>query len=121
MPYRDSEELLTIGYGICVEITGITPGEAEFLLRNRVNVAISECMGSFDWFEGLDPVRQAVVSNMVYNLGINRFKGFKKTIAHIAAGNYGDAATEMLDSKWARQVGRRATELSQMMDTGHWL
>jgi len=34
------------------------------------------------------------------------------------AGEYRRAATEMLDSKWARQVGNRALELAEMMRTG---
>ena len=57
---------------------------------------------------------------MVYNLGLTRFKGFKKTIGFIELGEYDLAATEMLDSKWARQVGKRAIELSHMMKTGSW-
>ena len=31
-----------------------------------------------------------------------------------------EAAAEMLDSRWASQVGRRAHELAAMMRTGRW-
>jgi lysozyme len=38
--------------------------------------------------------------------------------AAIHCGDYSEAAGEMLDSKWARQVGRRAERLSSMMELG---
>ena len=52
---------------------------------------------------------------MAYNLGINSLLGFKNTLATIQAGRYNDAADGMLASKWATQVGDRATRLAKMM------
>jgi lysozyme len=46
---------------------------------------------------------------------------FDKTLALVEAGNYDEAATEMLNSRWATQVGARATRLSQQMRTGQWV
>lgn len=120
MPYRDSEDLLTIGYGICIELTGLTANEADYLLRNRVELAEAECRGAFSWFTNLDLVRQSVIVNMAYNLGLPKLRKFKKTIDHMEHGNYAAAAVEMLDSRWATQVGYRADELSEMMRTGEW-
>jgi lysozyme len=57
---------------------------------------------------------------MIFNLGIARFSAFKKTISLIEEGSYSEAAQEMLDSRWANQVGSRANELSEMMRTGLW-
>jgi len=34
---------------------------------------------------------------------------------HVAHGDWPTAANEMLDSRWARQVGRRATELADII------
>jgi lysozyme len=36
----------------------------------------------------------------------------------VERGDYAGAAHNMLQSKWARQVGRRATRLAAMMRTG---
>ena len=55
---------------------------------------------------------------MVFNLGLSRFRRFRKTIAAIKAGDWEQAAREMLASLWARQVGRRAQELAEMMRRG---
>ena len=43
---------------------------------------------------------------------------FKNTLGHIEAGRYEEASIEMLDSRWANQVGHRAKCLSDMMRTG---
>jgi len=66
----------------------------------------------------LDAVRQRVVIDMAFNIGVPRLTGFKKMWAAIHCGDYEEAALEMMDSKWARQVGRRAKRLSLMMKTG---
>jgi hypothetical protein len=36
-------------------------------------------------------------------------------------GNYREASAEFLDSKWSRDVGGRALELSDMIATGEYL
>ena len=55
---------------------------------------------------------------MVFNMGINRFKHFKKTIYYIKNNDFTKASTEMMDSRWANQVGFRAVKLSSMMKMG---
>jgi lysozyme len=97
---------------------GISEKVAEMLLDNDIADAIKECNQKFPWFDGLNEARTIVVISMVFNMGMPRFLGFRKTIGHIEAGRFGAAADEMLDSRWARQVGRRATELAQMMRDG---
>ena len=63
----------------------------------------------------LNWTRRAVVLDMIFNLGLPRFLKFKKFLTALKSGSYEQAAAEMLDSKWARQVGDRAVELANMM------
>jgi lysozyme len=42
---------------------------------------------------------------------------FQKTLQAIKEERYADAAAEMLDSKWADQVGNRAVALSRAMES----
>lgn len=118
-PYQDSVGVWTVGYGHNCQDKAISKEIAESLLGDDIKDAIHDCQ-TFNWFGGLDEVRTSVVVNMVFNLGLTRFRDFKKTINDIENGDYETASVEMLDSKWARQVGRRATELSEMMRTGEW-
>jgi lysozyme len=55
---------------------------------------------------------------MGFNLGISRLLHFRRMLSALEQGDYQKAAVEMLDSKWARQVGKRATHLNHMMKTG---
>lgn len=117
-PYKDTEGILTVGYGHNLE-QNITEMDAWRLLREDLQTVEND-LHQFGWYRGLDEVRRAVVQNMVFNLGGPRFAKFKKTIGFIETGQYHQASEEMLDSKWANQVGRRATELSYMMRTGQY-
>lgn len=118
-PYRDSVGKLTIGVGRNLDDNGISYEEAMILLDHDIEKA-SQDAESFHWFWGLNEVRQAVVVSMIFNMGLPTFSQFKKTIMCIEMGDYWQAAREMLDSRWAVQVGPRATRLSIMMETGEW-
>ena len=72
------------------------------------------------WFENLDPIRQTVLLDMCFNLGIGGLLKFKDTLKAIETGDYAHASMYMLDSLWAKQVKGRAIRLSQMMLTGNW-
>ncbi|MGN7613921.1 glycoside hydrolase family protein [Magnetococcales bacterium HHB-1] len=117
-PYRCTAGKLTIGVGRNLDDNGISKAEALHLLGNDINRVISELNNSFHWFETLDEIRKRVLIDMAFNLGITTLRRFKRMLRAVEAGNYPLAAKEMLDSRWARQVGRRATKLSQMMSTG---
>ena len=118
-PYLDTENKLTIGYGRNLDDNGISKYEAELMLVRDIEDVYHD-LACFKWIGDLNPPREAVIVDMIFNLGIPKFKGFKKTIAHLAVGDYYLASIEMLDSKWAKQVGYRAIELSHMMKTGEW-
>lgn len=120
-PYKDSVGILTIGYGRNLEAVGISKSEADVLLINDVQTAEAEAKRSFAWFDKLNDVRKDVVISMVFNLGLPRFLEFRKTISALATNDYDRAATEMMDSLWAKQVGGRAYELSEMMRTGEYI
>jgi lysozyme len=117
-PYRCTAGKLTIGVGRNLDDRGITREEAMILLDNSIAECVTELTRAFDWFPKLDPVRQEVLINMAFNLGMDRLGQFKFTLGAISRGDYTQAANRMLQSKWAEQVGRRATELAEMMRTG---
>ena len=119
-PYRDAKSKLTIGVGRNLDDVGITRAEALMLLDNDIATVRRDVTRAFPWFPGLDPVRKDVVLDMVFNLGLPRFRQLTKTIAAIKARNWENAAREMLKSRWANEVGKRATELAAMMERGEY-
>ena len=118
--YKCSAGKLTIGYGHNVEDNPIPEAFADQLLGYDIAGALAECE-RFDWFFDLDDVRRRVIINMVFNLGFNGVSKFKKMISAIEHGDYALAGDEMMDSRWAVQVGRRADELRDQMRAGVYL
>jgi lysozyme len=118
-PYKCSAGKLTIGYGRNLEDCGITEDEANYLFENDFNKAIEDakrlCKEYDIDFEHLSEGRKYVLTDMVFNMGYSRTSKFKKMLTALKNGLYDDAATEMLDSAWAKQVGNRATKLSEIM------
>ncbi len=66
-------------------------------------------------YDELSDIRQRVVCDMVFNLGLTKFLKFKATRNHIEHERFGRAADHMLESKWANQVKGRARMLANMM------
>jgi lysozyme len=98
-------------------VRGISEEEALFLLDNDIKKCVND-VKKFPWFESLDPVRQKVIVDMRFNLGLAGLKKFRKMIGHLEVGAYSKAAEEMKNSKWYHQVGTRARRLVEMMRTG---
>jgi len=119
MLYPDTEGKLTIGIGRNIEDNGISKEEAYYMLENDVWATVNACKSVFPWFDELTEDRQRVVANMVFNMGMHRFLGFIKMIGALKGGDYETASKEMLDSKWARQVGDRAQRLAELMSPEH--
>lgn len=114
-PYRCTSGKLTIGYGRNLEDNGISTAEADSLLNEDIKRCEAECKKALPWFAKLNSTRQGVIVELDFNLGLTRLLGFKKMLAACEQGNYEQAAREMLDSLWARQVGQRAVTLAELM------
>ena len=119
LPYKCPSGHLTIGYGHNLE-HGISIEAAELLLRQDIEIAAKQVKNAFIWWPKLTEARFYVLVDMTFNMGISRLCGFKKMLTAVEQGDYQTAAKEMLASKWAAQVGRRAAELSKIMKKGEW-
>tara|TARA_Y100000114_G_C11722362_1_gene309159 strand:- start:825 stop:1247 length:423 start_codon:yes stop_codon:yes gene_type:complete len=117
--YDDSEGIPTIGVGRNLRDRGLSDDEIDYLLSNDIDIVVRELDNVMPWWKDLDEVRQRVLCDLVFNLGMPRFSGFKKSISYMKQQMWDQAANELLDSKWARQVGKRAERLSEMMRTGN--
>ena len=117
-PYTDTVGKLTIGVGRNLDDVGITSDEAMILLKNDVERTIDSLDRHLDWWRNLNASRQRALISMAFNLGIGGLLKFKKALSAMQEGRWLDAQEEMLNSKWASQVGRRADDLAQIMFTG---
>jgi lysozyme len=116
--YVDSVGIPTIGIGRNLRDRGLSREEAYHLLHNDLEEVSAQLDQRLPWWGRLDDVRQRVLANMCFNLGISGLMQFERTLALTMTGKYEEAADEMLRSKWAAQVGERAVRLSQMLRHG---
>ena len=116
--YNDSKGIPTIGVGRNLRDKGLSLAEAEYLLDNDIRDATSDVVSRIPWSYTLDPIRFEVLVNLSFNLGVAGLLAFAKMLAALEAGRWDDASTELLDSKYAKQVGRRADRLATQIRTG---
>lgn len=116
--YLDTVGKWTAGVGRNISDRAFSEDEIQLMLSNDINLAAKDARQLVPGFDNLDEVRQEVLVNMSFNLGYARLGAFKKFLAAVNASEFAEASLEMLDSKWAAQVGARAQRLSKAMRTG---
>ena len=100
---------------------GITLDEAIYLLRNDIKRCEKDLNNNISWFYQLDDERQYALLDMCFNMGIKKLLGFKRMLNAMLIGDYRGAAKECLNSKYARDVGKRAKRIAHLIETGIWV
>ena len=90
------------------------------MLDADIDQCVSDLTTKTEYFVFLNEPRKAVVVNMLFNLGWGGYSKFRNMINALNDHDYETASAEMLDSRWARQVGGRAKELSRIMRSGEF-
>lgn len=116
--YFDSENIPTIGIGHNLRDRPISERAIRVIFEDDTKQAVADARRLFPNFDRLTEARKAVVCNMSFNLGYHRLAGFHKMVQAVCDERFDDAADEMLDSKWANQVGDRAKRLAEVMRHG---
>jgi len=115
-PYKCTAGKLTIGVGRNLDDVGISEVEVDTLLMNDVHNVINDLDMYIPWWKSLSGDRQRAMINLGFNLGLPRLMGFKKMLKALREGDYDRAASEALDSRWARQVKSRANRIAKLIE-----
>jgi lysozyme len=125
-PYNDTKGIPTVGVGHNLNGKPLPAGWKYPLNDTQVNSLLDDDLEdvfhdldrNLPWWTDLNDVRQRVIANMAFNLGITKLLGFKNTLVFMRQGKYNQAADGMLASAWATQVKGRAQRLADMMRKG---
>ncbi|CDY76096.1 T4-like phage baseplate hub + tail lysozyme [Caballeronia glathei] len=125
-PYKDTKGILTVGVGHNLQAIPLPAGwsypltdeQVDVLLTDDIRNVFEDLDRNLPWWVDLNDVRQRVLANMGFNLGITKLLGFRNTLGAMRQGKYDDAARGMLNSAWASQVKGRAIRLADMMRKG---
>lgn len=118
--YQDTMGIWTIGYGHAYVHPGTvwTGQQALDQLHEDVDHVTASLDIHLPWWRDIDPVRQDVIAEMAFNMGVTTLSQFHNTLAAVKAGQWARAAAGMLASQWAKQVHARADRLAEQMLTG---
>jgi lysozyme len=111
----------TIGIGRNIDPNGgigLSDEEVDMLLEGDILRVIKELSEEYPWFNSLDDVRKNAMIDIGFNLGATRLRLFKKALAAMEVADYSQSADEFMRSLWAKQVGSRAIELTEMIRNG---
>lgn len=117
VPYKCPAGFWTIGVGRNLEANPLSDDEIALILDNdidRARTAANEIFGA-TWFEQQEEHRQLGIINLIFNLGKSGFMQFKKAIGAMLRGDWDTAANEILDSRYAEQVGERAERVAKLL------
>ena len=80
-----------------------------------IKTVLYDCARLYSDFEDLPEEAQRVIANMMFNMGLTRLSKFKGMKRGVDSRNWNQAADEMVDSRWYRQVTNRANRLVERM------
>ena len=108
----------SIGVGRNLEDRGISHATAMQMLDEDIDICINELQQTLSYWNDLPSRVKEGLINLCFNMGISRLMAFKKTFGFLREGMYSKAADELLDSRYANQVGQRAVDVANMIRDG---
>lgn len=131
-PYVDSLGVPTIGVGHNLRAKPLTGHILAWYRRNGslsrelvyellgqdMDEAIAGARSIFPQLDELDEARQVALVDLVFNMGAEKVRSFKRTIASVNEGNWEGAAKHLENSLWYRQVGRRSKRVVSLLRSG---
>ena len=117
--YKDSVGIETIGVGRNLVDRGLSEDEIDYLLKNDIEIVLEEIVKNFNWYNSLDDVRQRCICDLVFNMGMPRYLKVVNHLSAIEKGDWERAKLELLNSNYAKQVGKRAERIAEMIFTGN--
>lgn len=111
-PYRCTSDKLTIGVGRNLDDRGISKTTAMQMLDEDIAIVFVELQNIFEDFGEMPDIIQESLIDLAFNMGTPTLLKFKAAVRALKAHQWGTAADEILNSRYARQVGQRAQTIA---------
>jgi lysozyme len=96
---------------------GISEDEAWILLDNDIKNITEEIYSAFPWSDDLPPRAKLVLMDLAFNMGVPTLSSFKNMLECLKVKDWEGASENLIDSKYALQVGRRAIYNAHLLET----
>jgi lysozyme len=124
-PYTDTRGNLT--WGIGHRLSNGVAADVQALLDQAIDRqfqhdqdAVVQGLQRWPWFATLDPVRQAALIDMAFNLGLTAFSLFAGFLNYMGASQWTAAAADLRDTLVYQQLPARYERLATMIESGQW-
>lgn len=114
--YQDSEGVWSIGIGRNMQQMTITEQQANEWLAEDLESAVRELDRAVEGWRAHSPARQNVLIELMFQLGAPNLLGFVKMLSAMRSQDYAGAALELLASRYASQVPKRANTLARRLE-----
>lgn len=114
-------KIAALGLNYVLVLSGaqdLTDEQVNLLFAADAQHAIHDAMTLFPNFEQIDEARQVILTDLIFNLGLKGLSMFTRFIAAVRQQGWHDAAENLKDSVWFRQVGKRAERNVTGIETG---
>ena len=91
--------------------TEVSEDRVQEAFSSDIESVLSDCERLYEDFGDLPEEVQLIIANMMFNMGYTRLSKFKGMKRGVDTRDWEAAADEMVDSKWYKQVSRRADRL----------
>lgn len=118
MPYKDQFGNLTIGCGRNLTADGISESEMEMMLASDVNHAAVAAATLFNFDATISDERKAALVNLSFNLGEEKLSKFTQFVGFVNARDWNGAADDLIQTKYATEVGPRAQRICDKLRNG---
>ena len=125
-PYKDSRGLWTVGVGHLIGNGKTLPKEWDRELTNEevrqlfekdFDEHLKQAQKTPGWDKANEAGRAGLI-DLTYNMGGYWYTKFKKAASFLKDGNFKDAALELKNSAWYKQVGGRAPVTISLISSG---
>lgn len=124
-PYTDTRSNLTWGIGhllskgVAADVQALLDQAIDLQFQHDVDDATQGLL-ALPWFASLNPVRQAVLVDMAFNLGLAGLSTFTTFLSCMESGQWAAAAADLRGTLVYRQLPERYERLATMVQTGQW-
>jgi lysozyme len=107
-PYFCTSNKITIGVGRNLSDNGITKQEADTLLTNDMDNVFADLDRNIPFWKSMPYNVRLALADLCFNLGIRKLCKFSKMLEALEERDFELAGAELLDSRYAQQVKKRA-------------
>ena len=125
-PYTDTSGHQTWGIGHLLadplppDVLALLNQAIDLQFQHDLDAATDGLMAHLPWFASVNPIRQAALIDMAFNLGVAGLMTFTTFLSCMESGQWAAAAADLRGTLVYRQLPTRYERLATMIHTGQW-